>query len=514
LRIAVASIPNFMRKIMCRSTYPARVMPHPGLLGLLPALAAVLSGCTTDDVKIDENTFGDKFIAGVPVRNYGSTLQPMDWIIVFKNDATDQSLLDICQEKCDILAHRDRAFHGTEKDLEALLTGHAEEVEMIEPDLLIAPIPNMSETNKSTNQAPPSTVTRSANQVATRSANQAAASWGLDTVVGTSPRLTVGKGTHIYVLDTGIRTTHRDFGGRAIPTLDMTSGLGTLECKGSTSCAVDNNGHGTHCAGTAAGATYGVAPGATVHAVKVLRDSGAGKGSWVLGALDWIIRNGERPAVASMSLGSKGRSYTYKRYIDRATSAGIVVVVAAGNDNDNACDYNPAYVPSAITVGSTHWEDGRSSFSNYGSCVQIYAPGSSIISASYYSDTQSRTLSGTSMACPHVAGAAALLLQENPRKSPSQVRSELLSKAKSGLGGLTSDDPDKLLFVGGREEQIAGCSYHPNAYYYCQKTCKSMSKILVEDWCWTNTRCGDDASVCNVNLPCHNDKQESTCHGD
>jgi len=279
------------------------------------------------------------------------------------------------------------------------------------------------------------------------SASVSAASWGLDRI-GVSQSTTGGQGVHVYVLDTGVRTTHSDFGGRAIPTLEVTSSW-PQECEGSTSCARDVHGHGTHCAGTVGGTTYGVAPKSTIHGVKVLSDDGFGEGSWTIGAIDWVMSSGERPAVISMSLGAPGVSQADKVAIDRATSSGITVVVAAGNENANACSFSPAFVPSAITVGSTTSGDSRSWFSNYGRCVDIYAPGSDIISAGHQSNQQSATMSGTSMACPHVSGAAALLLESNPDWKSSQVLSSMLTSAVSGaISDLTSSDPDKLLFVG------------------------------------------------------------------
>merc|ERR1719418_274866 len=184
----------------------------------------------------------------------------------------------------------------------------------------------------------------------------------------------------------------------------MTSGR-PVECNGDQSCATDGQGHGTHCAGTAAGLTYGVAPGAAVKAVKVLSDSGSGSFSWRYSALDWMATSSIRPAVASMSLGGPcpfgfcGLMGAMKTAVDSAVAAGVTVVVAGGNSNSNACRFSPAFVPSAITVGSTDSRDRRSSFSNYGSCTNIWAPGSSVVSASHTSDTGSRSLSGTSMAC-------------------------------------------------------------------------------------------------------------------
>jgi len=248
--------------------------------------------------------------------------------------------------------------------------------------------------------------------------------------------------------DTGVRATHQDFGGRVIPTLDMTSGS-LVECDGEANCAGDVQGHGTHCAGTAAGASYGVAPQASIRSVKVLSDRGSGQWSWSYGALNWMATSSIRPAIASMSLGGSGTQSAMKDAVDAATNGGVTVVVAGGNSNSDACRFSPAFVPSAITVGSTDSFDRRSSFSNYGACTNIWAPGSGILSAGVRSDTATATLSGTSMACPHVAGGAALVLERNPGFNYAKVLEQLHADASTDyVTGLRVGDVNKMLYVG------------------------------------------------------------------
>jgi len=275
-----------------------------------------------------------------------------------------------------------------------------------------------------------------------------AATWGLDRI-GADRRGRAGAGATIFVLDTGVRVTHQEFGGRAAGALD-TTGATPKECRaGDASCAGDRQGHGTHCAGSAAGASYGVAPSASVKAVKVLGDSGSGRWSWSYYALGWLATHPARPAVASMSLGGDGTQQAMRDSVDAAVDAGVIVVVAAGNSNSDACEFSPAFVPSAITVGSTTSLDRRSSFSNYGSCTNIWAPGSNILSAGHLSDADTTSLSGTSMACPHVSGAAALELQADPSKKPSAVLQALLDNAiVNGIAGLKPGDTNVLLYVG------------------------------------------------------------------
>merc|ERR1719157_483099 len=296
-----------------------------------------------------------------------------------------------------------RQRHGGEKDLEAVIHSSHGAVRYVEPDQTVHMIPEVEGDGVE------------------------AATWGLNRI-GADQRGRAGSATTIFILDTGVRVSHREFGGRAVPALDMTIG-DPFECNGDMSCAGDKQGHGTHCAGTAAGETFGVGPGAAVRSIKVLSDQGSGSWSWSYYALDWLATHETRPAVASMSLGGQGTQQAMKDSVDAAVNSGVVVVVAGGNSNSDACRFSPAFVPSAITVGSTTSRDARSSFSNYGPCTNIWAPGSDIVSASHTSDSGSASMSGTSMACPHVAGGAALVLEESPTMKPSAVLEALLSNA-------------------------------------------------------------------------------------
>merc|ERR1719322_1984829 len=279
------------------------------------------------------------------------------------------------------------------------------------------------------------------------SADAQASTWGLNKV-GADSRTSTGRGATVYIMDTGIRHSHRDFGGRAMPGADASSGS-LRECNGAANCAGDAQGHGTHCAGSAAGTSYGVAPGAAISSVKVLSDQGSGSMTGIVAGIDWVARR-SGPRVGSMSLGGPGVSQSFQTAIDSATRAGVTIVVAAGNDNSDACNFSPAFVSSAITVGSTDVGDRRSSFSNYGRCTDIWAPGSDILSAGHRSDTGTATMSGTSMACPHVAGGAALELEKNPGLNAAGVMNALAANAiRNKISGLKSGDTNQFLWVGG-----------------------------------------------------------------
>ncbi|MEK6371816.1 MAG: S8 family peptidase [Acidobacteriota bacterium] len=276
---------------------------------------------------------------------------------------------------------------------------------------------------------------------------QSGATWGLDRIDqrdrplnGTFVYTRTGSGVKAYIIDTGIRRTHTQFGGRAIDGYDAVDG---------TLPAADCNGHGTHVSGTVGGSTYGVAKGVTLVAVRVLNCSGSGTNSGVIAGIDWVRGNhaAGQPAVANMSLGG-GASSALDTAVNNCINDGVSFAIAAGNSNANACNYSPARVAAAITVGSTTSTDVRSSFSNYGSCLDIFAPGSSITSSWSTSDTATNTISGTSMATPHVAGVAALYLQSNPSASPATVRNALVNNSSlNKISSAGTGSPNRLLFT-------------------------------------------------------------------
>ncbi|MFC7501007.1 S8 family serine peptidase [Nocardioides sp. CPCC 206347] len=248
-----------------------------------------------------------------------------------------------------------------------------------------------------------------------------------------------GAGIHAYIIDTGIRRTHGEFTGRVGNGYDAVTAGGT---------ANDCNGHGTHVASTVAGATYGVADKAIVHPVRVLDCNGSGSNAGVIAGIDWVRANAIKPAVANMSLGG-GVSSSLDTALNNAITAGITFVVAAGNSNANACNYSPARVPAAITVGATTNTDARASFSNFGTCLDIFAPGQNITAGWSTGDTAVNTISGTSMASPHVAGAAALFLNANPGATPSAVRAALVNNSTfNKITAAGTGSPNHLLYTG------------------------------------------------------------------
>jgi subtilisin family serine protease len=276
-------------------------------------------------------------------------------------------------------------------------------------------------------------------------ATQSGATWGLDRADQRDLPLNgsyiynyTASNVRVYVIDSGILASHGDFGGRVLAgATAISDGRGTTDC----------NGHGTHVAGTVGGATWGVAKAVRLVPVRVFGCTGGSSNSTIISGIDWVRGNHVKPAVANMSLGG-GASSAIDTATDNLINAGVTVVVAAGNDNANACNYSPARVANAMTVGSTASNDARSSFSNFGSCVNIFAPGSSIRSAWYTSNTATNTISGTSMASPHVAGAAALYLAAYPSASPATVRSAIYNKATTNrLTSIGSGSPNRMLYT-------------------------------------------------------------------
>ncbi|MFD0784029.1 S8 family serine peptidase, partial [Micromonospora azadirachtae] len=274
-------------------------------------------------------------------------------------------------------------------------------------------------------------------------------SWGLDRIDQRNLPLNssytypnTASNVRAYIIDTGIRFTHNDFGGRAVSGYDAIDGGAADDC----------NGHGTHVAGTVGGSAYGVAKGVQLVGVRVLNCQGSGTNAQVVAGIDWVTANAVKPAVANMSLGGSANS-AIDTAVTNSINSGITYAVAAGNgdifgNRQNACNYSPARVGPAITVGATQNNDAAASFSNYGTCVDILAPGVNITSAWYTSNTATNTISGTSMASPHVAGVAALVLSASPGLTPQQVRDSLVDNSTPNvLTNLGTGTPNRLLYV-------------------------------------------------------------------
>jgi len=421
-----------------------------GFTRLLVVSSAATSIMTASGARISKkrsssNHTETKFIAGVPVTNYHLAytseasfvevdgLQPkQDWTVVVEAATSDEEIHTLCQlGECKAEGHPSKGgvpffeVRATEGELEQLIQKSNGAVKFVEPDSAVSLFPA---------------------EVVQRQGPQ---TWGLYRI-NHRQRVSNGRGTDVYILDTGIRKTHSEFQGRAIPTLDMTRGIKEVCSRHSSTCAADRQGHGTHCAGTAGGAKFGVAPAATLRAVKVLGDQGRGQWSWAVEGLDYIATSGGS-RVASMSLGGPQVLQAMKTAVDAAVAVGVIVVVAAGNENHDACRNSPAFVPSALTISSIDkWGDRRSGFSNFGSCVDLWAPGAETYSAGYRSDSDFQVLSGTSMACPHVAGAAALILEKYPGYNSHQVHQIIRSKADKGkIPGLKPGDTNEILRVHG-----------------------------------------------------------------
>jgi len=416
-------------------------------LTLSAALLQAGSGARITRKKDGSSTM---LMSGVPVHNYhlafnadrweDTHMQAVrkemrtdeeDWFVMMKKGISNAELEQTCNAYAQCMQHGHSEgvpfldLRATEKELEIILSQEKKRVKFVEPN---QPFKAM----------------------------QAEVPWGLRRVrsrdVDNMPRNDLGapdggKGVHAYILDTGIRTTHQDFEDRAIPTLETRFfGFSLRECAGDASCALDKQGHGTHCAGTVGGRSFGVAKGVTLHAVKVLSDNGSGSTFGITNSMDWVGMNAIRPAVASMSLGG-GFSAALNNALDDIVQAGIVVVTASGNENTDACTKSPGSASLSINVGATDPTDERSYFSNYGACLTIWAPGRDVLSAVATGDSDSQKYSGTSMACPHVSGAAALLLSASPSMSPDAVKAALLEQATPDVvQDAQSASPNMLLY--------------------------------------------------------------------
>ena len=277
-------------------------------------------------------------------------------------------------------------------------------------------------------------------QVMTADATQTGATWGIDRVdqrnlplSGTYTYTTTASTVYAYIIDTGIYTSHSQFGGRATNVYDALGGNGQ-----------DCHGHGTHVAGTVGASTYGIAKAVRLRGVRVLNCSGSGSTSGIIAAVDWVRANRTNPAVANMSLGG-GYSSSLNTAVTNLVNSGVFVAVAAGNSSANACNYSPASASGTVTVAASTSSDARASYSNYGGCVDLYAPGSSITSTWLNGGTN--TINGTSMASPHVAGVAALYKATYGNASSSTIASWLINNATTNvISGNVSGTPNRLLY--------------------------------------------------------------------
>lgn len=381
---------------------------------------------------------------------------PGQYIVVFKEDTVSAASVSaiaadlVAQNSGELLQVYDSALQGfAARFAEA---SSAEVAARLRQDARVAFVEQDTVVTLGPDESPEATAedaavdTASVDSIDTTQTN---ATWGLDRLDQRNLPLSrtftynrTGAGVRAYVIDTGIHISHSQFGGRASYGYDAVDG---------SLPADDCNGHGTHVAGTIGGSTYGVAKGVSLIAVRVLNCSGSGSNSGVIAGINWVRSqkqaNPSLPMVANMSLGGSYSS-ALNNAVTNAVNAGVTFVVAAGNSNANACNYSPASASGTITVGATTSNDTRASYSNYGGCVDIFAPGSSITSAWYTSNTATAILSGTSMATPHVVGVVALYLQGSPSASAATVRSAIYALATANIvKSAGSGSYNRLLFT-------------------------------------------------------------------
>ena len=347
----------------------------------------------------------------------GGAKIPGEYIVVFRDDVTDVPGL----------TQRLAAQHGgtVRYTYTSALRGFAARMSAQAADAL-ANNPNVAYVEQ--------------DQVMTADATQTGATWGIDRVdqrsrplSGTYTYTTTASTVYAYIIDTGIYTSHSQFGGRATNVYDALGGNGQ-----------DCNGHGTHVAGTVGSSTYGIAKAVRLRGVRVLNCSGSGSTSGIIAAVDWVRANRTNPAVANMSLGG-GYSSSLNTAVTNLVNSGVFVAVAAGNSSADACNYSPASASGTVTVAASTSTDARASYSNYGGCVDLYAPGSSITSTWLNGGTN--TINGTSMASPHVAGVAALYKATYGNVSSSTIASWLINNATTNvITGNVSGTPNRLLY--------------------------------------------------------------------
>lgn len=389
--------------------------------GRIAILALIVSACTDNSAPVGPSRMAPLVRASGDV---SAQVIPDEYIVVL-----DSSVRDVpgaaAQSGAVVLAHWEHALKGF------AVRANAGQLRALRADPRVRLVEPNARVSKTVTQSP-------------------TPSWGLDRIDQANLPLNnsytyanTGAGVHAYIIDTGIRATHNEFTGRIGNGFTaVNDGNGTNDC----------DGHGTHVAGTVGGSTYGVAKGVTLHPVRVLDCSGSGTWAGVISGINWVAANRVLPAVANMSLGG-GLNSSVNTATANLVSAGVFTAVASGNSTANACNYSPASTPTATTVNSSTSTDGRSSFSNYGTCTDIFAPGSSIVSAYNTSNSASATLSGTSMASPHVAGAGALYLAANASHTPAQVDAALKTNAvANAITSPGTGSPNLLLnisFIGG-----------------------------------------------------------------